>query len=255
MTRTRTAVALLAIAAVAALTAGCGREVDPFPEPGDVTEAALIMRRSSMGPVIVVFTPYPLRDDSPPDGVRAAVIRAMGGMSCSAAAFHWPERAMAERWIDEQIETRRAQGVPTRLILAGHSLGATAASETARDLIANRPDAFVSLLLTVDAVKTGRINSAAGAAGAVIGGSGLPGVKVSLAAYDSAPQPDGVRFLRHVNYYQQRTPLYHGSAMPGAENHLLSDPTGLLNHANADDFAFSLMVGDLRSAIGRGGPR
>lgn len=231
--------------------AGCGAgKVDPFPAPGNVTEAAVIMRQSDLGPVVIVFTPFPLENDAPPDGVRAAALRAADGRSCSLAAFHWTERAMAERWAGEQMENRRLRGTRPELVLAGHSLGATTAAETARDVVLGRPDALISLLLTVDAIKTGRIGSAAGVTGAfIISASGL---KTNLTAYDSAPPPDGARLLRHANYHQGGG-LYHGAAMTNAENHLLADSSGLLNHANADDFAFPMLVREFRSAMAGGG--
>ena len=254
VTRTSARILSLVLLALPLFAAGCMDAVNAFPAAENANEAALVMRRSVQGPVIVVFTPYPLRSDAPPDGVHAAVMKTSAGLNCSVAAFHWPERAMAERWIDEQIALRRSHGLRTRMIIAGHSLAAASASDLAREVAERRPDAVVTLLLTVDAVRSGRISSAAGTAGAVIGGK-LQGVKISLVAYDAAPPVDGRRLLRHINYYQQKTPLYHGAEMSGAENHLLSDSTGLLNHANVDDFAFSLMVGDLRAALGRGGVR
>lgn len=246
----RRAALALAVCLAVAFVAGCGKEVDPFPAPGNVTEAGVIMRQSSMGPIIVVFCPYPLDDASPSDGVRSAVIRAIGGENCSAAAFHWTERAMAERWVREQLEVRRLHGTPLRIILAGHSLGATTAAETARDIMTNLPDVVIPLLLTVDAIKTGRISSTAGVTGAFI--ASASGIKTSFTAYDSAPTPDGRTLRRHVNYYQKNSDLYHGSPMPGAENHLLHDTSGLLNHGNADDFALPLLVRDIHFAMTRG---
>ena len=227
---------------------GCGQEVDPFPSPGNVTEAAIIIRRSSLGPILVVFTPYPLHKDAPPDGVHAAALDAIGGLNCSAAAFHWSERDMAERWIKEQTDIRRSQGVAPQLILAGHSLGATTAAETARDVLNRQPDVIIPLLLTVDAIKTGRIVSKAGVTGAIIANS-VPGIKTNFTSYDSAPYPDNVRFLRHMNYYQNNSSLYHGVAMPGAENRLLTDSTTLLNHGNADDFCYPFMVREFRFVL------
>lgn len=249
MTRADAAFATIAFALVVSAS-GCGRKVDPFPQPGNVTEKASIYRQSNLGPIVVVFTSHPLEEKSPPDGVRAAAMRAVGGKSCSVASFHWQEKAMAERWLGEQIQARRNQGIQPRLILAGHSFGATAAAETVREATGRHPDAVVVLLLTVDAIKTGKIGSTAG----VIAGS-IPGVKTSFAAYDSAPAPDGGTFLRHINYYQANSALYRGMPMPAAENHLLVDSTALLNHGSADDFAYPLLVADLRRALWEGGAR
>ncbi len=249
------AAAAAALACALAFSAsGCFKEVDPFPAPGNATESALIIRNSNYGPIVIVFTPYPLKRESPPDGVHLAVINAMGGMDSSIGAFHWPEKNMAERWLEQQIAVRNAQGLRPQVILTGHSLGATTAAETAKDIMENQQNAVITLLLTVDAVKTGRISSAAGRTGAYIAGT-LPGAKISFTAYDGAPAPDGMRLIRHINYYQKNGEHYGGAPMPHAENHLLSDPTGFLNHGNADDFARPLITRDIRNVLRPGGMR
>lgn len=231
--------------------AGCGGEIDAFPDPGGASESGQILREAPMGPILVVYTPYPLRAGAPADGVRRALEASLGRLPCSAAAFHWSEREMAERWIKEQMEIRRHRGRPVRLVLAGHSLGATEAAETARDLLFREKDVVIPLLLTVDAVKTSRIGSSAAVAGAVVVNR-LPGVSLSLTAYEAAPVPDGQRLWSHINYYH-RNSVYHGSAMPGAENHLLDDWSGYLNHGNIDDFAYPLLVADFRASLARAG--
>jgi pimeloyl-ACP methyl ester carboxylesterase len=243
--------AVLSAILVALAIPGCGGEPEAFPEPGDANESSAIIRETGGGDIIVVYSPYPLRRGAPPDGVRRAAQQAIGRGQCSAAAFFWSEKAMSIRWIRSQIAERIRFGLPPRVILAGHGLGATAAAETARTLCRDPSDVVVALLLTVDAVKTGPIGSAAGVTGSVIASS-LPGVKVSFAAYDSAPAPDGLRLLAHVNYYQTAT-VYHGAPMPGAENHRLDDSTGVLNHGNVDDFAFPMLASDLRRAMAGGG--
>ena len=209
-----------------------------------------MIRLTETGPIVLSFASYPIRSNTPPDGIRAAVIRAAGRVPCSAATFFWSERQAAEGWLQGQIDARRRNGIPVRLIVAGHGLGATEAAEATRDILNQVPDAQVVLLLTVDAVRPGRIASAAGAASAMV--NRLPGVNTSLNAYDSAPVPDGRRFLTHINYYQDVSQHYHGVAMPGAENHRLDDWTGLLNHGNADDFALPLLTADLYAALRRG---
>ena len=221
--------------------------VEPFAEPKDIRESTDILRTTETGPIIVTYTSYPIRREAPPDGVRAAVIQAMGRTALSAATFFWSERELAMGWIREQMELRRLRGEPVRLILAGHGLGATEASETARELLFQDREFEIVLLLTVDAVKTGRIGSAAGVTGNAIV-KRLPGVSHSFTAYDAAPEPDGKRVWSHINYYQDRS-VYHGTAMPKAENHLIADWSGLLNHGNADDFAKQYMVADFRYAI------
>ncbi len=244
--------ALLCAALLAGLLAGgCGKEIDVFPEPGNATELADVYRLDNRGCVIVSYASYPLRKNSPPDGVRAAITRAMGNAPCSAASFYWTERIMAERWIREQLAARRNAGWPQRVILAGHGLGAAEAAETVKTVLASDPMTEVVLLLTVDAVKPGRISSTAGVTGAAIA-TRMPVLKVNLFAYDQAPVPDGRRFWAHVNYYQNKSEYYHGTSMPGAENHLIGDWSGLLNHANSDDFVVSLLTSDLRVALQRG---
>lgn len=241
---------LLLIAAL--LAAGCDGEVDVFPEPGGADEKQQVFREEDRGCVMVSFASFPLRPNAPPDGVRTAVSRAAALAPCSAAAFFWTERDTAERWIGVQMNRRRSLGLPVRLIVVGHGLGGAEACDTVRELLTRAPDAEIVLLLTVDAVKTGRIGSAAGVTGAAL--NRLPGVNTSLAAYYDAPSPDGLRFFSHINYYQDKSQLYHGAAMPGAENHLLEDWTGLLNHGNADDFAMPLIYTDLRAALQRWTP-
>ncbi len=232
------------------LFGGCGREVEVFPQPGGASESGRVFRNANTGPIIVTFTSYPLKADAPPDGVRMAVQRSLGRFPCSAATFFWSERAMAERWLREQIDVRRQYGNPARLILAGHGIGATEASEVAKDVLSWNTGAEIVLLLTVDAVKSGRVSSAAGITGAATVGR-IPGVNMNFVAYDGAPPPDRVHLWSHINYYQKGSSVYHGSPMPWAENHLLEDWTGMLNHGNADDFALPLMATDIRAAVER----
>lgn len=231
---------------------GCRGEVDVFAEPGAQTEKADVLRQGAAGCVLVSYASYPLRKDAPPDGVRAALMRAIDGQTCSAAAFYWTENLMAERWIREQLARRAAAGRPQQLILAGHGLGATAAAETARAIMASMPEAQILLLLTVDAVKTGRISSTAGYAGNQI--ANRMGLRVNLVAYDGAPMPDNVRLLSHVNYYQNSSEYYHGAPMPGASNHHIADTSGVLNHADIDDFILPLAESDIAAALRRAAP-
>ena len=238
------------LAAAALLLPGCFPDgsVEPFPEPEGMGESGMVIRRAPAGPVIVTYASYPLRDGAPADGVRAAVMRAIGNANCSVASFYWSERARALKWIRDELDQRRRSGLPPRLILAGHGLGATEASETAREIIFNDRDVEIVLLLTVDAVKTGKIGSAAAVTGNALTHR-IPGVKHSFTAYEAAPEPDARQLWAHVNYYQSRSVYYHGTAMPYAENHLIDDWTGLLNHGNADDFAMTFLVSDLRHAL------
>ena len=225
--------------------------MEVFPDPADARESAKVIRQADAGCIAVAFVSYPMRAGAPPEGVRAAVIEASRRVPCSAAVFFWSDRVVADRWLREQFDRRRRSGQPIRVVLTGHGLGATEAAEKTKDLLARDPDVEIALLLTVDAIKPGRIGSMSGTAGATGGALAkrLPGVNVNFAAYDSAPAPDGLRFRSHIHYYQDKSQFYHGSAMPGAENHLLEDWTGLLNHGNSDDFALPLIVSDLRAVL------
>lgn len=238
---------------VTLLAAGCGKEIDVFPEPGNVTESAEVIRLARTGCVIVSYSSYPLSGAAPPDGVSAAIMAGIGNRPCSAASFFWSEKTLAERWIREQLALRRRAGLPQRLILAGHGLGATEAAETAKNILAREPEAELVLLLTVDAIKTGRLSSTAGATGTAIANK-MPGIKINLVSYDAAPLPDGQRFWAHINYYQENSAAYHGMRMPGAENHRLDDWSGFLTHSNADNFAMPLLTADIRSALKRISP-
>lgn len=243
---------LLALLLAALLVVGgCGGDVEPFPEPGGVNESSDVVREGTTGVIVVTYASFPLRKNAPPDGVRLAMMRSLGRIPCSAASFYWTERPLALRWIQEQLDMRRRNGETPRMILAGHGLGATEAAETAREILFQERDVEIVLLLTVDAVKAGRMNSAAGVTGNAIF-SRLPGINHSFTAYDAAPAPDGKRVWSHINYYQDNTAYYHGTAMPAAENHRLNDWTGLLNHGNSDDFAMPMLVVDLRQALEKG---
>ena len=233
-------------------TGGCigGSQVEPFAEPKNIRESVDVLRDAPVGPIIVSYASSPLKQDSPPDGVRAAVIHAIGATQLSAACFFWTERELAMRWIREQMDARRKRGIPPRLILAGHGLGATEASETARELLFHERNFEIVLLLTVDAVKASKYGSAAYVTGNAIVNR-LPGVSHSFTAYDAAPAPDGKKVWAHINYYQDKSVNFHGSSMPKAENHRIADWTGLLNHGNADDFAMPFLVTDLKYAIAR----
>jgi pimeloyl-ACP methyl ester carboxylesterase len=226
-----------------------GGEAEGFPGPAGEGEMARVFRTTDSGCVLAVFSASPLADGVPPEGLRLAAIRALGRSPGSAAFFYWSRQDLAERWIRGQLEARRRRGFPLRLILAGHSQGGATAADMAKTLLDRESDAEIALLLTIDAVKTGRIETAAGAAGAAIANR-IPGLNVNFTAYDAAPVPDGRRFWSHVNYYQDKSRFSRGAPMPGAENHRLEDRGGLLNHGNADDFALPFLTADLRAAIG-----
>lgn len=231
--------------------AGCFNDVEPFPEPEGVDDSSRILHTAVRGPIIVSFASSPMRKGAPPDGIRAAIQRSIENKPCSAATFFWAERDRTRGWLLEQFETRRAAHQPIRLILAGHGLGATEACELAKELMRQTQDVEIVLLLTVDAVKTNRIGSAAAVTGNALT-KRIPGVDHNFTAYDAAPQPDGEKLWAHVNYYQSKSAYYHGTAMPYAENHRLDDWTGLLNHGNADDFAYTFLATDLRLALKEG---
>ncbi len=243
---------ILLLAALAWFISGCFLESDGETATDSETEKTKIevIRNSDSGPIIVAFTAFPGRSEAPRDGVETAIVRSIGRMPCSAATVYWPERSLSLSWIREQCEKRRRGGQEPRLILAGHGLGATEASEVAKEIMFKDRDAVIVLLLTVDAVKTSKIGSAAGATGNVVTRR-IPGVNHSFTAYDASPQPDGKQLLAHINYYQTRSVYYHGAAMPGAENHHLDDWTGLLNHGNVDDFALTFLIADLRGILGK----
>lgn len=240
------------IALSASLLSGCNSDSESFPEPGDATESMAVTKSSSRGPIVAVFCPNPLRNGSPPDGVRRAALDATRRIDCSLASFYWTERAMADRWLDEQCALRRQNGEVPVVMLAGHSLGATEAAEAERRIQRRDPETVTLLLVTVDAIKTGKIGAKAGVTGTVIGMASPVGKsKLNFTSYDSAPEPNGRNFLRHVNYYQTKVNLYKGSPMPDAENHPLSDTGKTLNHGNADDFAYPMILSDFRQALGR----
>jgi hypothetical protein len=213
----------------------------------------LVLRETPAGCAAAIFSPLPLVRGASSRGMERAVLRAFGSLPGSAAVFAWQRQDQARDWLRRQADLRRQSGLPVRLILAGHGLGGAAAAETARFILDREPDSELVLLLTVDAVKTGRLERVAGAAGSAIAGS-LPGVSANFVAYDAAPVPDGRRFWFHVNYYQDRTPLCRGAPLPGAENHLIHDETNLLVHENAEDFVFPFLVADFRAALERGTP-
>ncbi|MDR3077666.1 MAG: hypothetical protein LBV15_02755 [Planctomycetota bacterium] len=224
-----------------------GGAAESFSRTDGGEESLRIARSSDFGQVLAVFSTLPLARGTPPDGVSRAALRALGRRDCSAAFFHWQRRDLAEDWIREQLERRRRAGRPARLILAGHGHGGAAAADAAHAILSRDADAAIILLLTVDAVKTDRLAAAAGSA--IV--NRIPGVSANFMAYDSAPVPDGIRLWSHVNYYQDGSEPTRGTAMPGAENHLARDPSGLLNHGNIDDFMFPLLVADFRAALER----
>lgn len=242
----------LCLPALISLLQGCADTAATTPaESVSVSRSSEALRLDTAGCVIVSFSSNHFGKDAPPDGVRAAVLRATDSERCSAASFVWTETASARRWAQEQLSIRAAAGRPQKLILAGHGTGASTAAETARAVMATRPDVQIVLLLTVDAVKTGRISSTAGYAGNQI--ANRVGWNVNLVAYDNAPAPDGARLLSHINYYQNESGYYHGAPMPSAENHLVADTSGLLNHGDVDDFVVPLVTADIATAIRRAG--
>lgn len=226
-------------------------EVDQYPEPRGLDESSQIHRTSPYGPIILSFAPNPMRSGTPIDGVRAAIQRTIGNTPCSAATFYWNERERTRIWFEGQANERRSRNAPVRLILAGHGLGATEACELAKDVLYNDRDVQIILLLTIDAVKTNKLGSAAAVTGNALT-KRIPGIDYSFTAYDAAPEPNRKTLLSHINYYQAKSTYYHGMAMPHAENHRLDDWTGLLNHGNADDFAYTFILADLREAIEKG---
>lgn len=241
---------ILLLLSVCFTVSGCFNDVEPFPEPEGPGDSSRVIRTSAQGPILLSFTSSPIHEGAPPDGIRAAIQRSIDKRQCSAATFFWTERDRTRRWLTDQFELRRTANQPVQLILAGHGLGATEVCELAKELMRQVKDVEIVLLLTVDAVKTNRIGSAAAVTGNALT-KRIPGVEHNFTAYDAAPVPDGKKLLAHVNYYQSKSIYYHGTAMPHAENHRLDDWTGLLNHGNADDFAYTFLVTDIRLALDR----
>ena len=232
-------------------SSGCNNAPEEFAKPGVASERMQIISESRSGPILVVFTAFPLQDSAPPDGVRKAVSESSFYRTSSSAAFFWSERELSGRWLSEQIAARQKNGETPRLIIAGYSLGATEAAETARRLLKRYPDVQIELLITVDAIKTGKISSAVGVTGSVISmANPVPGKNIVFTSYDSAPEPDGRRFKKHVNYYQSNSRIYHGAAMPAAVNQRLTASSQALNHGNSDDYARPFIMADLRQTLG-----
>jgi len=240
----------------AVLLAGCSRAPEPPPVPPEPTERARLIRQADQGVVAVVLAPHPLSADAPPDGVHRALVTAAQSAPCAAAAFLYTERVQAERWILSECARRRQAGIAPRVVLAGHSLGATEAGELAKRLLAATPDIVVEMLVTVDAVKTGTIGATTGMSATVLTlANPIPGKDVYFLAYSGTPRADGTRVRSHVNYYQLETKLYHGAPIGGAsENHRIqADPARSLSHATVDDHAFPMVLSDLRHALRQGG--
>ncbi|MDR1533677.1 MAG: hypothetical protein LBU64_01060 [Planctomycetota bacterium] len=213
--------------------------------------SARVLRNTAAGCVTAIFVAAQPGDSPFPDGMARAALHALGTGPGSLAVFHWSRQREAGEWIGEQLAARRNSGYPLRLILAGHGEGGGVAGDLAQSILAAEAEAELVLLLTVDAIKTGRIQAAAGAAGNAIA-LGLPVAVPNFLAYDSPPLPDGRRFWRHVNYYQDRDRLRRGMPLPGAENHLLGDRGGYPGHDNLADFALPLLAADFRIALERG---
>ncbi len=237
------------------LPAGCGQEPEVVPIAKKPSERALLIKRSETGPVALVMVPHPIIQPAPADGVRRALACAVRTVDCTAAVFIFNEAAAAEKWLLGECARRRKAGITPRIILGGHSLGATAAAEIARHVLRRTPDVVVLMLVTVDAIKTGPVGATTGMASTVLTlGNPIPGKHVYFFAYDSTPRVDGRRMLAHVNYYQLQTKLYHGKPIRSAsENHqVVTRPEDTVNHGNVDDYAFPMILSDFRHALRQG---
>ena len=245
----------LALVSILLLVAGCGQEQEVVPVAKKPSERALLLKQSGTGPVALVMVPHPIIGKAPADGVRRALARAVTGKDCTAAAFIFSEEAAAEKWLLKECERRRKAGIMPQVILGGHSLGATAASEIAKHVLGRTSDVVVRMLVTVDAVKTGPVGAPTGMASTVLTlGNPIPGKHVYFFAYDSTPRLDARRMLAHVNYYQLQTKLYHGKPIRSAsENHqVITRPKDTVNHGNVDDYAFPMIFSDFRQALQQG---
>jgi pimeloyl-ACP methyl ester carboxylesterase len=247
---------LLLCAIVAAFLAGCGSADD---------EAALIMpaggeyviREAEKGTVLLILESHPFNSGSVLSGLRRAAIHAAKFGECSAAAFYVADFQKAESWLKRECRQRQEEGGKARVVLAGHSWGATECAEMAKRLLKSDPKITIELLVTIDAIKSGTFGATTGiTSNLLLLNNPIPVTGGYFAAYDNAPRVDGKRLRAHVNYYQTRTALYHGGAMSGAsENHPVSGKLiNAVNHGNLDDYVYPMLMADFAAAI-RGGGR
>ncbi len=240
------------LASLIAMT-GCARQAEPISIADTPSERAVRIRAADMGPVAVVLTPHPLA--LIPGGVRRALSDASEGTPCTAAAFFYTEQRRAEQWILDLCAKRRKAGEQPRVILAGHSLGATAASEAAKRILRRTDDVCIELLVTVDAIKTSTLGTTTGMGATVLTlANPIPGKHAYFIAYEDTPDVDGQRVRAHVNYYHLETKLYHGGPIRTAtENHrICGEPERVLNHGNIDDYAYPLIRADFERALQTG---
>nr|MBN2711214.1 hypothetical protein [Planctomycetota bacterium] len=248
---------LLLLAALIFLSGCQEKETDPFADIGTVMPGAgeKVYRISSQGVVMLGITSHPLDDDGPLSAIHRAVKLASSEAPCSAAVYDYSDRVNAAAWLASECNRRIRAGRVTRVVLVGHSIGATAAGEIARQLVEKKNSVQVFLLVTVDAIKSGAISSTTGITSTILTlNNPIPGMKSYFTSYDGTPPVDGVRLVSHVNYYQGNTTIYHGCPMAGAsENHLVTTvPVDAVNHGNVDDYAYPMILGDLRVAVRKG---
>lgn len=231
------------------LLPGCGNQTEPVPTVNMESEAVQVLCTSNRGTVALVFTPHPMKKSAPPDGVLRALRNVQG--KGSAAAFYYTARNRGEKWLLAECEKRRLAGIQPRIVLGGHSFGATEAGVLATRLLRLHEDVAIELLVTVDAIKTGMVGSTAGVASTVLTlGNPIPGKHVYFVAFDSVIPADGKRLVYHTNYYQLETKLYHGGAIAGAsENYLIPQSDGIINHGNIDDFVYPMVMADMQAAM------
>jgi len=238
-------------------SAGClwpNQAPEPIPAADSLRKFALL-QSADRGVIALVFVPHPLSPPAPPCGVQQALQKALPTAPCSAAVFLYSETTQAESWLATQCELREKSGLPPRVMLAGHSWGATAAGEFAQRIFQKNPRVIIQLLATVDAVKSSTVGTTTGITSTVLTlGNPIPGKNVYFIAYDGTPRVDGKRLLAHTNYYQLETTLYHGGPIGGkVENmRIRTSPSSAVNHGNVDDYAMPFLTADFIAAIREG---
>jgi hypothetical protein len=253
----RIAPLIRSVAAVALLAGGCARrsaapaskaELPPVGVPG---RKIFVVEEARRGPIVLIFPGRSAPTDDPTLGIRTTAVRIADRLEGSVAIFSWMRYRQAREWVRREARKRRRAGGRARLALVGHSWGGQAAGNFTRESLRKGIVDEVTLLVTIDAICKGYGKGVFYQLPSLLSLEIFFRHRLKLVAFRGTPRPDGVRLLRHVNYYQTDSPQLCGAAIASAsENHQVWLDRGREpGHGNLDNLVAELVAEDIRRAF------
>lgn len=226
------------------------REKDDNVKQGAVNTQPVLCD-SGNGAVVLVFSEMSERQFSK-SGIYNAIKLAVPKIHGSAAVFGVSDIDAAYKWL--LFRLRKSSGADPAVIVMGYSFGGSSASAFVRKVVSESTRHKVSLLITVDAIKSSTLGFTTSATADIFTfDSKLTGKETSFVAFKDTPVPDSVRLLSHINYYQNNSHLFRGCRIDSASQNYLITRYGKssVNHGNIDNYVERLLVSDMLKAAGK----